>query len=188
MSVKINGKLTIKYRNGRNGKFPVGELVTSIGSFTVKDKALEQYSEGTYNGEFVIGNIAQASYAYNGSITMYMLAKLDDFNIGEYSTGKVVEPAPIEPDPADEEPAIPTTHAAKPINESNVDSDTGEIVGDVDADLTLFGAELYPLVANNASEVKLDPSVGRTILRTQADRMKQLGYRFEASQQIWIKK
>ena len=53
---------------------------------------------------------------------------------------------------------------------------------------TLDSVELYPLVANNASEVKLDPSVGRTILRTQADRMKQLGYRFEASQQIWIKK
>jgi hypothetical protein len=47
-------------------------------------------------------------------------------------------------------------------------------------DKDTFG-ELYPLGA----EVKLDPTVGRNKLRAQCDRLKTLGYKFQAARQIW---
>jgi hypothetical protein len=53
---------------------------------------------------------------------------------------------------------------------------------DAQMDKDTFG-ELYPLGA----EVKLDPTVGRTKLRAQCDRLKGLGYKFEAARQTWVK-
>lgn len=192
MSIKIPGKLIIKYRTGRNGKFPVGELITSIGSFTVKDKALEQYSEGAYDGMFVISNIATASYSYNGAFTVYMMAKLDDFEIESYRTGKVVEPAPMEPDPVDDEKEATCSASSKTKTEAS-DVITADVVSDcidadIDPDLTLFGDEIYQLLKNGAQDVKLDPGIGRANLRAQCDRIKQLGYGWEAAKQIWYKK
>jgi hypothetical protein len=184
MSVKVRGKLTIKYRNGRNGKFPVGDLICDIGEFSVKSKEFEQYSEGTYEGEFVIARIEMASYTYKSSVNSYLSAKLDDFSIDNYQTGKIVEPEPVVPDPADDEVETSPHDQSKDlghIDDDAVDSNT-------DSDLILFGDEIYQPLINGSNEVKLDPSVGRTVLRQQADRMKQLGYRWEATRQIWLKK
>jgi hypothetical protein len=49
-------------------------------------------------------------------------------------------------------------------------------------DKDTFG-DLYPLGA----EAKLDPTVGRTKLRTQCDRLKALGFKFIAARQVWVK-
>ena len=183
MSVKVPGRLTIKYRNGRNGKFPVGDLVCSIGEFSVKSKELEQYSEGTYEGEFVISRIEMASYTFKNSVNSYLSAKLDDFSINNYQTGKVVEPEPVAVDPVDEEPedAPAPAQVVVPVDEEVVETNT-------DADLALFGEDIYRPLINGSYEIKLDPSVGRALLRQQADRMKQLGYRWEATRQVWLEK
>lgn len=193
MSIKILGKLTIKYKNGRNGRFPVGELSCSIGNFTVKSKELEQYAEGTYDGEFVISNISIASYQFNNSITHYQVARLDDFSIVEYKTGKVAAAPVMEPDPADEEELDSSSSPAQVVSElpaasEPVTSPSEESQADADPDEALFGLEIFELLQSNAATVKLDPSVGRTLLRSQIDRLKQLGFIFEATNQVWNKK
>ena len=53
----ITGTLAIREIHGRNGAFMVGTLNTQIGSFAVKDPLLDQYDEGTYDGEFEIDSI-----------------------------------------------------------------------------------------------------------------------------------
>ncbi len=177
MAIKVRGKLTIKYRTGRNGKFPIGYLVCEIGEFTVKNQALEQYSEGTYEGEFVISRIEIASYTFNGSVNSYMLARLDDFSIDNYETGKVVEPERVMPDPADEEK--PTQQPA--------DKCTPQVSDNTDDDFNLFGEELLEMLNRNVSVIKLDPSVDRSIFRQQTKRMRELGYWFKATTQTWHK-
>ena len=189
MAIQVRGTLTIKYRTGRNGKFPVGDLSCDIGEFSVKSKEFEQYSEGTYEGTFLISRIELASYMYRNSLNSYLSAKLDDFSIDNYQTGKVIEPEPVLPDPVDEETADekPSVQVSNDTEVSSAQIDNESSIPN-DPDLELFGAEIYEHVANLSKEVKLDPTVGRTILRSQADRMKQLGYTWEAQRQIWQKR
>lgn len=183
MSVKVPGRLTIKYRTGRNGKFPVGDLVCSIGEFSVKSKELEQYSEGTYEGEFVISRIEMASYTFKNSVNSYLSAKLDDFSINNYQTGKVVEPDPVIPDPIDDEDekkSVPVSTKPESVNQRDPLAESN-----ADADLLLFGDEIYQELVNRSKRVKLDPSVDRAELRKQSDRMNQLGYIWDATTQTW---
>ena len=51
-------------------------------------------------------------------------------------------------------------------------------------DFALFGAELYDAVARRDA-IKLDPTVDRLKFRAQRDRLKGLGYRFDAAHQAW---
>jgi hypothetical protein len=51
-------------------------------------------------------------------------------------------------------------------------------------DLALFGAELYGAVTKRDA-IKLDPTVDRIKFRAQRDRLKGLGYRFDAARQAW---
>lgn len=51
-------------------------------------------------------------------------------------------------------------------------------------DLALFGEELQQQLALQAS-IKLDPTVDRITFRAQRDRLKQLGYSFDAKSQTW---
>lgn len=46
----------------------------------------------------------------------------------------------------------------------------------------LFG-ETWPL----DEQVRLDPTVGRTILRAQTTYLKSIGYQHNAKEQVWIK-
>lgn len=52
--------------------------------------------------------------------------------------------------------------------------------------LALFGTELVDLVWDG-NEVKLDPTVDRALFRNQRDRLKELGYVFDAKSQAWLK-
>ena len=53
-----------------------------------------------------------------------------------------------------------------------------------DADKTLFGDELHELLLAH-QPIKLDPTVDRIQFRAQRDRIKALGYRFDARLQTW---
>ncbi|HDP0319698.1 TPA: DUF3275 family protein, partial [Salmonella enterica subsp. enterica serovar Concord] len=77
----INGKLVIKTINGRNGAFNVGLLETSIGSFSVKDRELEQYTAGVYQGQFVIGRIFMHAWSYGANSGTEIRARLDEMTI-----------------------------------------------------------------------------------------------------------
>ncbi len=64
----VRGSLELIFRNGRYGAFPVGTLLTNIGTFACRDKWLEGLAEGSYQGEFAIGEIALSGYMTKGPI------------------------------------------------------------------------------------------------------------------------
>ncbi len=208
--VKLKGSIKVKRINGRNGVFSVGTLVTSIGEFAVKSAILDQYDEGLYQGEFVVSHIGGGFYTTGGRVVVETRATVTQMIIAKAELGPI-EGAPLEVDPLDEEvpksvapkPAPVQKPAAKPepkVKPEPVGKDDNqprqsskptptevpvrpqpEAVGD-DDDVKLFG-ELWPL----ANVVKLDPT-DRARLRLQADRLKGLGYRFDAQNQSWVKK
>ena len=76
MSIRINGTLVIKEIKGANGKFCVGDLTTPIGEFKVKESILDQFSEGRYEGEFLVENFYLSSYIWRGKSTTDIRAKV----------------------------------------------------------------------------------------------------------------
>lgn len=58
---------------------------------------------------------------------------------------------------------------------------------DIDPDVVLFGNELIDDV-RRTSLVKLDPTVDREKFRAQRDRLKALGYAFDAKAQSWARR
>ena len=59
-------------------------------------------------------------------------------------------------------------------------------MGQDEADLKLFGLEIHALFVAGA-EIALDLSEDREKLRSQRDRLKQVGYRFQSQTQRWRK-
>ncbi|GAB4361008.1 MAG: DUF3275 family protein [Gammaproteobacteria bacterium] len=156
--IKISGAVTVKTINGRNGPFNVGKLVTEVGEFSVKE-GIEEFDPGQYEGEFTISRIYQASYAIGGRSITEVRATL----VAIALTGLDTTTAQEEEPPAEPEPELPAT-------------------GVPSEDKALFG-QLWPL----GEKVKLDPTVDREILRRQATRLKELGYRFQPVGRIFVK-
>lgn len=183
----FEGALTVRWINGRNGEFAVGELKTSIdATFKIKDSLLDQFDEGTYTGRFWISAIYPTSYSAGGRITVEVRATLVDLQIDEESEPSQDEvPTPSEPDPVDEPPqqlVAPVAPAppAKPKPKA-----APEVVDQVD-DEALFGSEIFDLVKQRLA-LKLDPTIGdRTRFRQQCDRLKKLYYEFDAKAQQWL--
>jgi hypothetical protein len=199
--IKIDGILNVKSINGSRGVFSVGDLTTPVGNFKVKDQILDQFSEGSYEGEFLIAQIYPASYVHYGKVVTEVRAKLAEIFLANAEEKPLTEaPAPQEPDPIEEAasiaspPSIPVHSGAAPAETEATDgSDAAsasaelfaEVVSDQDKlDYALFGAEVYSAVAKQQT-VKLDPTVERAKFREQRDRLKALGYRFNASTQAW---
>lgn len=186
MSITISGTLQVKSISGARGAFSVGDLTTDIGSFRIKDALLDEFEPGTYKGRFVIASIFPFSYSWRGKVSIEVRAKLveillDDadhrIHVACAANAPTVEP---EPDPIDEEvaavPASPVTEnraAAVPVVEAAEAT-------------TLFDDELQSVI-DEGGPVKLDPTIDRAAFRQQRDRLKELGFRFEASAQHWIK-
>lgn len=209
--IAIPGKLTVREIKGRKGAFMVGELATEVGGFKVKSTILDQFEPGTYSGTFLIANIYLDSYVWYGSLRAELCAKVHEINLDHEDlrapTGEVLP----EPDPADrrgdgtggapQAPVPPPAPAESPATvevpapaEALTPPDApaaseGEGTGAVDADLELFGQELYAAI-RKGEPVKLDPTIDRTKFRAQRDRLKsaQLGYEFKADSQSWLKK
>lgn len=203
--ITLPGSLSIKKINGARGAFCVGELHTEIGEFRVKSTILDQFEEGRYTGQFALTRIYPNAYTYFGKMVVEIRAEISDLQLddeGEQAPKK--ESVPSEPDPLDEVPAapavaqpeMPTPAQDQAVPErapmeaargaSPLTSDEAATPVDTESDRELFGAELYEAVTGGA-QVKLDPSVDRAKFRLQRDRLKALGYRFDASGQSWMK-
>jgi len=184
--LQINGTLIVKKINGAKGVFSVGDLTTDVGTFKVKDAILDQFEEGRYQGRFAISSIYLSSYIWRGKSMTDIRANLVDVQLDEVGE---VAPESVsmqdEPDPIEEEAAKPQ---ASPSSEPTVLVVTPGGQVDVDPALEalvkLFGPELGPKVWKGEG-VKLDPTVDRGLFREQRDRLKRLGYRFDAKAQSW---
>lgn len=213
MSIAVRGTLTIERKQGRNGAFNVGDLQTEIGIFEVKDALIEEYEAGRYTGTFVISWIEPDSFSWRGRVFVKIRATLVEIIVDDADEQDQQPPAPPpEPDPAEvpgqaaqrlAKPSLPP--AAAPTHDDETKSsqqpsrddlarqrsDEGEhssaATGAADeaaVDQALFGDELYALLAAH-QPVKLDPTVDRIQFRAQRDRIKALGYRFDARLQTW---
>ena len=195
--ITIPGQLAIKTIHGRNGDFNVGRLATSIGEFVVKNAELDQYTEGKYEGDFVIAEIRPSTYSANGRMVIEIRALLGGMTlsaIDALSRDEARRLSPQEVDPIDEEAQAPAPTApkaparAKPRNPRDPLVDTTPFGSEPAAaaseasadDAALFGA-LWPL----GDIVKLDATVDRRVLRQQRDRLGVLGYEFAPLSQDW---
>lgn len=193
--ITLSGTLSVKTITGRNGSFAVGKLVSPVGEFSVKDTILDQYPEGKYEGDFLISHIYPHTYIMRGSAVVEVRAKLEDIII----SSSAEERQPDEPAVADPiEEQVASTGEAKhaeqfvvvaPEAESAKEAGEGEEMmfnSEQDRqDFELFGADLYGEVAMMV-DVKLDPTVDRAKFRAQRDRLKELGYKFDAPTQAWV--
>ena len=201
--IAIPGRLTVREITGRKGKFVVGDLTTEIGNFKVKDTLLDQFEPGVYSGTFMVLNIYPDSYIWQGRVTTEIRAKIHEIHLDhEDKDPPASEQAAPEPDPAEQAqggndstpPAPPPTAQPKasaplattpaPLPEELAPG--GAEAGNTDPDMKLFGPELYQAV-QTGSQVKLDPTIDRTQFRAQRDRLKALGFQFEAASQSWTK-
>ncbi|MBF7052315.1 DUF3275 family protein [Halomonas sp. KAO] len=193
--IKIPGRLTVRTIHGRNGPFNVGRLAASIGEFVIKDPQLDQFSEGVFEGEFLLLEIRPASYFAGGRLVVEVRAKVGEMLLTE--DGMLVtqhgprfdsaEMDPLEeegvpaslnssmPEPEEPAPQVAAGEALEP-HAPNVPANGQE----ANPDAELFGL-LWPL----GQSVKLDPSVDRALFRHQVSRLKELGYRFQAPTQTW---
>lgn len=191
--ISLAGNLAIKIISGRNGNFRVGVLQTDIGNFSVKDKMLDQYEEGSYQGLFTISKICiPVPYTTGSRLVVEMRATLD--NIALEGVG-VIEPEQyqsLEQDPLDEEKAkgdtpVKTDQGAQGSNSHEALSNQEEEQEDQSEteksdDEILFGL-LWPL----QDSFKIDPTVDRELFRQQRERLKKLGYTFKPIGQYWVK-
>lgn len=203
--IPIKGKLTVRSIKGKKGAFMVGELTTDVGTFKVKSAILDQFEPGTYSGTFLINQIYLDNYMWFGAVRTELSAKVHEINLEEEDLNPPREDErPPEPDPAERTDANGTTSvddkpvsappvasapskspAAKPKKSAPAPADRAE--GEAESDQEFFGAEIYEAVLAGGP-VKLDPTIDRTKFRAQRDRLKNLGFTFEASSQSWSKK
>jgi hypothetical protein len=185
--IRISGILNVKSIKGSRGAFSVGELTSSVGSFKVKDQILDQFSEGSYEGEFLVAHIYPASYVHYGRVITEIRAKLAEIILPEGEEKPLPEQTvPQEPDPVEEPQAVAAAAPAEAPADAAVDTQAaaGPLTEEEAKDLALFGAELYGAVTKRDA-IKLDPTVDRIKFRAQRDRLKGLGYRFDAARQAW---
>lgn len=181
MTIKTTGTLIVRRRSGRFGAWSEAELKTPEGDFKVKDKVLDQYDEGEYEGEFLITQFYIKTHTTGNRSWSDLMAQVDEFFI-ERAYEKPVPPEEQPGDPAEEEVAQQQAQAIPP--SESVAPATPEAQPVVTPDLQLFGDELYALLRDRQA-VNLDPSVGVVQFRQQRDRLRQLGYVFGSKTKSW---
>jgi hypothetical protein len=192
--IKIPGQLAIRTIHGRNGAFNVARLSTSIGEFVVKDQILDQYSEGKYDGEFVITQISPSSYSHSGRTVIEIRARLDamildDMDALSQDDAERLDQKEVDPLEEEDVAAAPKTPAAPAVDAGDAPFGMAQPEPAPSAshasltpneDEVLFGT-LWPL----GDSVKLDPTVDRQRMRAQCARLGQLGYQLNFKQQVW---
>jgi hypothetical protein len=185
--IRISGTLNVKSIKGSRGAFSVGELTSAVGNFKVKDQILDQFSEGSYEGEFLVAHIYPASYVHYGKVITEIRAKLAEIILPQGEEKPLPEQSvPQEPDPVEETQTVAAAAPAEAPADAAVDSQAAAatLTEEEAKDFALFGAELYGAVTRREA-IKLDPTVDRLKFRAQRDRLKGLGYRFDAARQAW---
>lgn len=177
--VTIKGRMAVNVINGRNGQFSVATLYSDIGDYVVRYDGLDEFDAGTYEGEFIVRETDIRIRPFGVGKIIEPVAYLEGMNLYDADEARQESIPDAIPDPVTEEESKP-----KPAAEPQVDME-----GKSTAELTqmelkkLFG-EAWPL----GEQVKLDPTVGRTILRAQTTHLKSVGYKYNAKEQTWIKR
>lgn len=179
--VSVKGTINIRAVSGRFGPFNVGTLDCSIGKFTVKDSSIEEFDEGSYDGDFVIALIEPKSYFSSGRMIVEVRATLSAIMLDKCENHLPAVHESFEQDPLEEEL---DTRVSEVVSRAKPERDEANESGDVDVDVpSLFGV-LWPL----GNIVKLDPTIGRAVFRQQKEYLKnQAGYRFVSEFQHWVK-
>lgn len=175
--LSITGRLVVNTISGNFGTFNVGTLYSSIGDFVVKYDGLDEFNEGTYEGQFIVRRTYQKTRKFRVGIIIEPVAEIDNVifdNVFEGSQDAL--PAAI-PDPIEEE-----MEEAGVLPEPNVSNEGRYDNRSEDDAKVLFGG-LWPL----GDTVKLDPTVGRSAFREQRDYLKANGYTFNSKEQSWAK-
>ncbi len=178
--ITLPGTLLVKTVHGCKGDFAVGTLITEVGEFKVKDTLLDQYAEGEYRGRFAVGRIFQGSYSWKGATISELRANLTGIELEAATEKPITAPeAPSAPDPIEER----ASEAITPAEPDATSAQTGATAPRLDA--TAARDEVETAIADG-TPVKLDPTVDRALFRAQRDRLKGLGYRFDAALQTWM--
>ncbi|VFR23764.1 FIG034376: Hypothetical protein [plant metagenome] len=192
----------------------MGNLVTPIGKFTVKDAELEQYPEGKYQGDFVIRYIFTKPIPLrNGGFFFQQCANLDGMTlsaIDKLSASEAHALATHDVDPIDEETdaseaGVPAARS-KPKSKPKTKQASVSAIEDPLLDTTPFGVDLPPAKTATSSRadsddaalfgilwplgesVKLDSTIDRRTLRLQIARLGELGYEINPIAQEWDRK
>ncbi|MDA8443627.1 DUF3275 family protein [Paracidovorax valerianellae] len=191
-----------KIRQSRNGAFCIADLTTNFGEFKVKDPLLDQFEEGEYKATVWVSEIYLSQYISFGKGVTEIRARLHDLQV--VSQDRLpADRTPTELDPLDEPtPVKGQTKASEPSKEQcrgaaqHADkrwddfkkprpAPAPESVEAVDDGL--FDADLLEAI-ERADPVKLDPTVDRALLRSQAAWLRKQGYDFDPKLQTWFAK
>ena len=208
MAIRVRGTIVITRKGGRRGDFNIGDLSTEIGEFEVKDSLIEEFEPGKYTGEFIISWIEPDSFSWRGRVFVKVRATLAEMLIDEAEEGGMPPAPPPEPDPMEATAGAPNATAVEPsarppantrtekpaqtsvsggqvAKPAESDNDMASATDALDPDRKLFGPEIYALLLQRET-IKLDPTTERQLFRQQRDRLKDLGYSFDAKPQTWV--
>ena len=185
MSISIPGTLNVIERQGRKGAFMVAELQTEIGSFDLKHRVLEQFSEGAYEGIFIITRIFNQAVSWKNGTWTKLCADLDWEALrimaqsDEVGTSDSLAMAQIMAEAeAEEEPKQETAPAAVvPPRQVEAQADDAAVY-DLDT--------LTVLIMDGVPRIRLDATLeDRRLFTELRNALKNAGYRFEGKTQSW---
>lgn len=185
MSFTIPGKLNIIEKNGRKGVFTVAELITDVGTFDLKNRILEQFQAGTYDGVFVITRIFTMSVTWKSGTWTKLCADLDWECLRILAQSEEPLPSPVAEIVAEatqEETA--EVQAAAPEAPHPTHNQAAVQPGMEDA--LVSEMEMLEQLIQEGKQVKLDSTLDdRNLFRQLRDRLKEAGYRFNGADQSW---
>jgi hypothetical protein len=185
MSISIPGTLNVIERQGRKGAFMVAELQTEIGSFDLKHRVLEQFSEGAYEGIFIITRIFNQAVSWKNGTWTKLCADLDWEALrimaqsDEVGTSDSLAMAQIMAEAeAEEEPKQETAPAAVvPPRQVEAQADDAAVY-DLDT--------LTVLIMDGVPRIRLDATLeDRRLFTELRNALKNAGYRFDGKTQSW---
>ena len=180
-------------------------MACDIGTFNVRNKILDEFTAGTYEGIFSVIRIHNdTNVSKTGQVYVNLSAQLDwdalrillqDDQEPESDSLSIAAALSCASDTQqDEVPAKVEVSTPKPLvdsPENTVPKETvihTEAVDDTKNDKVDSVEVLFELISNNTSVITLDNSVERTVFTELRSMVKEHGYRFESSSRTWIKK
>ena len=185
MSISIPGTLNVIERQGRKGAFMVAELQTEIGSVDLKHRVLDQFSEGAYEGIFIITRIFNQAVSWKNGTWTKLCADLDWEALrimaqsDEVGTSDSLAMAQIMAEAeAEEEPKQETAPAAVvPPRQVEAQADDAAVY-DLDT--------LTVLIMDGVPRIRLDATLeDRRLFTELRNALKSAGYRFDGKTQSW---
>ena len=187
MSISIPGNLNVLERHGRNGAFMVAELQTEIGVFDVKHRVLEQFSEGSYDGVFIITRIFNQAVTWKNGTWTKLCAELD------WEALRILAQS-------DEVEASDTMAVAQIVAEAQesehvaaVDKPAGQSTSPSQAFRSEEEEEVYDhdrlsqLIMAGEKRIKLDATMDdRKLFAQLRQKLRDSGYHFEGKSQSWL--